>query len=210
MEHSDIEELCKFLSDDERLHLFDLLYDVIGKRKPEEISLALNIKPQAAYRYFHQSKRRVVPNYRTSAKIIKALMKRTKNDEVISFLDVAAERMRGAHRAYIQWRRKTASETFLLLYKPLERIKHCRSPSGIFENSNDLDWRDSMVEALTSAGFPISSVPERCEEAIVLVINILNYTRRPEPTKEMKGRAVEKGLEKLNSFLMEDIGYRDH
>jgi hypothetical protein len=62
-----------------------------------------------------------------------------------------------------------------------------------------------LIEALASAGFPLSSVPERCEEAIVCAINILNYTRRPEPTKEMKRKAVEDGLGKLCSFFMENI-----
>ena len=206
MEHDDVEELCKFLGDDERLRLFDLLYDVVGKRKPEEISLALGVKLQAVYRYFQQSKRRVVPNHRTAAKIIKALTEKAENDDVISFLDLAAERMRRAHHAYIQWRRKIASETSLFPYKSLERITHRRRLYDIFEeNSHNPDWRDSLIGALTSAGFPLSSVPERCEEAIVRTINILNYTRRQEPTKEMKRKAVEEGLGKLHSFFMEDI-----
>jgi hypothetical protein len=121
MEPNDVEELCKFLGDDERSRLFDLLYDVVGKRKPEEISLALGVKLQAVYRYFQKSKRRVVPNYRTAAKIVKALIERAEKDDVISFLDLAAERMRGVHYAYIQWRRN-ASEAPLFPYKPLERI----------------------------------------------------------------------------------------
>lgn len=210
MDRNDVEELCKFLGDDERSRLFDLLYDVVGKRKPEEISLALGVKLQAVYRYFQQSRRRVVPNYRTAAKIIRALMERAENDVAISFLDLAAERMRGAHYAYVQWRRKIASEAPLFPYKPLERITHRRRLYDIFEeDSHNPDWRDSLIGALTSAGFPLSSVPERCEEAIASTIKILNYARQPEPTKEMKRRAVEEGLGKLYSFFIEYVEGKD-
>jgi hypothetical protein len=103
-----VAELCKFLGDNEKLRLFDLLYDAVGKRKPEEIRLALGIKLQAVYRYLPNAKKRVIPNYQTTAKIVAALEKKARLSDVIPFLDLAAERMRQAHEAYVRWRNEVA------------------------------------------------------------------------------------------------------
>lgn len=184
------------MDDEERVRLFDLLYDAVGKRKIEEIHLVLGVKLQAVYRYLPNAKKRVIPNYRTAARIVEALKQKARHDDIIHFLDLAAGRMRETQKAYMSWRGK-----------PLKSMTQRRHDTEIIDqaSSQKADWRESLREALNNAGCYISSVPEDSEEAILHVLNILNYIRRPEPTKEMKADSIEKGLRKLYGFLIENV-----
>jgi hypothetical protein len=104
--------------------------------------------------------------------------------------------MRETQKAYISWREK-----------PLKSITQRRHDYEIIDqaSSQKADWRESLREALNNAGCCISSVPEDTGRAILHVLNILNYIRRPEPTKEMKAHSIEKGLRKLYGFLIESV-----
>jgi hypothetical protein len=193
------------LGDNEKLRLFDLLYDVVGKRKPEGIQLALEIKLQAVYRYLPNAKKRVIPNHQTTAKIIVALEKKAKLSDVIPFLDLAAERMREAHEAYVRWRKKAepgVSQHFQKLMLQNARQYNVFYQPGV---PRAYEWRVMLIEALSRTGFSIASVPDYCEEGIWHVLCVLNYVRRLEPTEEMRKNRIEEGIESLRRFFNEEI-----
>jgi len=100
---ADFTRLCYFLTPEERLQLFDMLCDAVQKRIPERVSLELGIKRPNVYPYMKGRKKRLVPNARTTAKIINVLRKKGRNQAVLPILTPAIERMRISAKVYQKW-----------------------------------------------------------------------------------------------------------
>jgi hypothetical protein len=120
--------LCYFLMPDERLRLFDILCDDVGRRIPERVSMELEIKRPNVYPYMKSRKKRLVPNAETTAKIINVLRCRACNQAVLPILEAAIERMRISARAYQNWMKVMKSLNSPFSEAEIERLEWSLSP----------------------------------------------------------------------------------
>lgn len=117
-----LEDMAALLPKEERAKIFAQLCSRLREfgyksvaRLTEQISLATGIERTHVYPYL---KRKRIPNSRTTAKVIKALIKTGDIQFVVRCLEPIARRMQRNCKAFFQWR----SELKLLgiLYSPLD------------------------------------------------------------------------------------------
>ncbi|MFB3889423.1 MAG: hypothetical protein ACE14S_08020 [Candidatus Bathyarchaeia archaeon] len=103
-----IENMSRMLTKEARQQLFEELCATVGKRIPERIWQETGIRKTDVYRYLPKRKSRrrgLVPSPTTTAKVVKALLKRRKYDAVAKIFEAAANEMHRSFQEFFEWRR---------------------------------------------------------------------------------------------------------
>ncbi len=114
--------MTSLLPREARLRLFQDLCKVLGEPIPEKVWLATGIRKTDVYRYLPKSRSSrggLVPNPKTSVRVIKALLRRRKIQLVLEALDPVENKIRRACREYFDWKKELRKRN--IIYDPLSR-----------------------------------------------------------------------------------------
>ncbi len=122
LDDSALENMTSLLPREARLRLFQDLCKVLGEPIPEKVWLATGIRKTDVYRYLPKSRSSrggLVPNPKTSVRVIKALLRRRKIQLVLEALDPVENKIRRACREYFDWKKELRKRN--IIYNPLSR-----------------------------------------------------------------------------------------
>jgi len=106
LQDSVIQKMSYFLPRDTRLELVDNLVATLGKPIPERISLETGIPKTHVYRYLPQHKpRRLAPDAKTTARMVKALLRNGGLQTVLHLLDPVEQEMKKTYHEYFRWKK---------------------------------------------------------------------------------------------------------
>ena len=116
--------LARLLSKADRLKLFEELYESVGKRPLEKISMRTHIRKTDLYRYLPKTKSKrggLAPSPANTVKIIRALLVRGHAKFVVTMLDDPAMKLRKSFQKYFFWTRYLRDSN--TIYNPLSDIE---------------------------------------------------------------------------------------
>lgn len=111
-----INNLSCLLTPQERKKLFEELCDAVGGRMIERVHQETGIRQTDVYRYLPKSGSKrggLTPSPITTAKVVKALLKRRRTNIVVKLLESASYRAHSSSKEYFEWVKLLRKNNFI-------------------------------------------------------------------------------------------------
>ena len=122
IQDSTLRNMARLIPKEARLQLFEDLCKILGEPVPERVWLATGIRKTDVYRYLPKSRSLrggLVPNPKTTAHIIKGLLRNGGLNLVLRALDHIEQEIRRTYREYFDWKKTLRKRN--IIYDPLSR-----------------------------------------------------------------------------------------